>query len=278
MDTGTEILVRIQGTDYPAGSIPEAPVNDGYYVRRNGEWEDLGYLEWELSGGWQKMAWTKYLPPGFDFDDADIIRIGGSIQLPVGALLERMYVQRLEIKRGVTSLPEEFCGYCENLVEVELPIGLISLNYFSFGGSGINSFVGPSTLVTLGDLCFSNCFFLQNVDLSETNVTIIPYGCFEFSIVTDVMLPPALQTIAAGAFRQCHQLFEIHIPSTVTSIGDSAFLQCFGLQHVYCYSTTAPTLGGYAFNEVHPLCVVHVPVGATGYGSTYGFLPVVYDL
>jgi len=63
----------------------------------------------------------------------------------------------------------------------------------------------------------------------------------------------------------------------VTSIGDRAFEVCTNLATINCLATTAPTLGSNAFNIVSATDI-HVPAGATGYGTTYGGLTVVADL
>jgi len=63
----------------------------------------------------------------------------------------------------------------------------------------------------------------------------------------------------------------------VTSIGSYAFALCTSLATVNCLATTAPTLGSRAFYGISAT-EIHVPVGATGYTSTYGGLTVVFDL
>jgi hypothetical protein len=63
----------------------------------------------------------------------------------------------------------------------------------------------------------------------------------------------------------------------VTSIGSYAFALCSSLATVNCLATAAPTLGSFAFYGVAST-EIHVPVGATGYGTTYGGLTVVADL
>jgi len=63
----------------------------------------------------------------------------------------------------------------------------------------------------------------------------------------------------------------------VTSIGDDAFQGCSILATVNCLATSAPTLGSNVFLNISAT-QIHVPVGATGYGTTYGGLTVVLDL
>jgi len=63
----------------------------------------------------------------------------------------------------------------------------------------------------------------------------------------------------------------------VTSIGGYAFWQCTSLATINCLATTPPTLGTDVFDGVLA-ADIHVPAGATGYGTTYGGLTVVADL
>ena len=67
------------------------------------------------------------------------------------------------------------------------------------------------------------------------------------------------------------------MPSSVTSIGSYAFGYSQNLSTINCLATTAPSLGSGAFAYTGN-GTIHVPVGATGYGTTYGGLTVIADL
>ena len=69
----------------------------------------------------------------------------------------------------------------------------------------------------------------------------------------------------------------LNIRGGITSIGDNTFLNCTSLATINCLAISAPTLGSNTFLAVSAT-QIHVPVGATGYGTTYGGLTVVYDL
>jgi len=72
-------------------------------------------------------------------------------------------------------------------------------------------------------------------------------------------------------------LTSIYFGSSVTSIGNDAFYNCTNLSTINCFATTAPTLGTNAFTNVSAT-TIQVPVGATGYNTTYGGLIVSYVL
>jgi len=72
-------------------------------------------------------------------------------------------------------------------------------------------------------------------------------------------------------------LTSITIPNSVETIGSQAFYNCTSLATINCLAINAPNLFGTTFSGV-AATEIHVPVGATGYGTTYGGLTVVSDL
>lgn len=90
-----------------------------------------------------------------------------------------------------------------------------------------------------------------------------------------VSLGSAVTSIGSSAFGY-NSASTFVIGRNVTSFGDFALNPGASLTTLHCYAPTAPTLG----INVFPLGLteIHVPVGATGYGTTYGGLTVVADL
>ena len=110
-----------------------------------------------------------------------------------------------------------------------------------------------------------------------SNVTSISSDAFYFATgLTSINIPNSVTSIGSKAFNYCNLLTSITIPESVTSIGSDAF-RYTPLGTIKCLATTAPTLGGSAFHGI-ATSDIHVPVGATGYGTTYGGLTVVADL
>jgi hypothetical protein len=83
--------------------------------------------------------------------------------------------------------------------------------------------------------------------------------------------------IGGSAFENCSNLASVTIGSGVSSLGSYVFRGCTSLGSISCLATTAPTLGTSVFGTVSAT-TIDVPVGATGYGSTYGGLTVNYVL
>ena len=111
-----------------------------------------------------------------------------------------------------------------------------------------------------------------------SNVTSIGSSAFGYcTALTSITIGNSVTTLGSYSFSSCVSLTSINIPDSVTSIGLSAFNGCGSLATINCLATTAPTIGSNAFGDV-AASDIHVPVGATGYGTTYGGLTVVADL
>jgi hypothetical protein len=122
------------------------------------------------------------------------------------------------------------------------------------GCSSLTSINIPNSVTIIGDYAFSYCQSLASATIGNS--------------VTSIKL----QT-----FTYCTSLTSVTIGNSVTSIGDAAFRECTSLGSISCLAMTAPTLGSSVFLNVST-ATIDVPVGATGYGSTYGGLTVNYVL
>jgi len=99
-------------------------------------------------------------------------------------------------------------------------------------------------------------------------------GC---TSLATVLLNEGLTELGGNAFSGC-AITTIDLPSTITDMGNECFKNCSSLATVNCYATTAPTLSGSNHFQSTSATQIHVPVGATGYGTTFAGLTVVADL
>lgn len=161
----------------------------------------------------------------------------------------------LLIPSSVTSVGDYAFVFSLSLTSLTLSDGLLSIGSGAFYGcSAITELTIPNTVTSLGSSAFGYCTNLINITLSNS-----------------------ITTIGSATFRTCTSLPSVNIPDGVTAIGSDAFYFCSSLSTINCLATTAPTLGANAFNGV-AATEIHVPVGATGYGATYGGLTVIDDL
>lgn len=92
---------------------------------------------------------------------------------------------------------------CSSLSQVSIySVISIGINSF-FKCSSLKEIVIPSSVTTIGNQSFCECFKLEKISLSSS-----------------------LISIGEHAFRGCSSLRQITIPNTVTSIGQSALCQC----------------------------------------------------
>ena len=94
-----------------------------------------------------------------------------------------------------------------------------------------------------------NMIALTSLDLSEvTNLTEIPAGEFEGSLLTEVILPPNVETIGDNAFKDCNLLELSELPETIKTIGSEAFRGCPKV-NVKKLPAALESIGWYAFAE-----------------------------
>jgi hypothetical protein len=133
------------------------------------------------------------------------------------------------------------------LIGVTIGNTVVSLGDYAFEACALLSsltFEPISTLTSIGNYAFLNCFALSSVAIPNS-VTIIGDGAFaNNSQLTSVTFDPisALTDINYIAFSNTPLLTSITIPNSVTSIGSQAFITS-GLTTVAISSATATGLG-----------------------------------
>ena len=128
--------------------------------------------------------------------------------------------------------------YCGNLVSVNLPKGLKSIDGFLF------------------NLCTS----LVSVSIPES-VTSIGYGAFtQCSCLSSITIPESVTNIDPFAFTDCTSLTYINIPGNVTSIGNKAFYMCMDLTSVVVNIYTPLAIDEGTFSN-RTNATLYVPAG-----------------
>ena len=156
---------------------------------------------------------------------------------------------------------------------------MTSIGNDAFTNCNFTSVTIPDGITSLSTGIFKSCASLTSITIPDSVTSIGGYAFAYCSSLTSITLPinPLFTSIGDNVFLFCSSLTSINIPDSVTSIGSFAFAVCTSLATVNCLATTAPTLGSRAFYGISAT-EIHVPVGATGYTSTYGGLTVVFDL
>lgn len=154
----------------------------------------------------------------------------------------------------------------------------------------------PDTVTTLGDDCFADCRFIENLAIGS-GVTEI--GDYMFESVDDLKsvtfsfgsnlqaigerafseceelesfdAPSGLRTIADGAFQNCQSLAIFELPSGLESIGRGAFAGCISLANL-TIPASVREVGPYAYAQCNGLAWIDVDPDNAYYRSIDGVL------
>ena len=130
---------------------------------------------------------------------------------------------QVEIPQNITALKRTFTD-CENLEQVILPHGLITLGNETFWKcSSLNTVTLPDSVQEIGFHAFAECTSLADIHLSA-NLTVIGDGAFYKCIaLRTIEIPEGVTLIEREAFRDCENLFYVNLPSSVKTIEYDAF-------------------------------------------------------
>jgi hypothetical protein len=182
--------------------------------------------------------------------------------------------------RNLTSITggDGYYGNDTALTSIYVGSNVTSIGSYAFYlCASLTSITIPDSVTTIGSNAFYFCSSLTSITIADS-VTSIESGAFGFcSSLTSINIPDSVTSIEDFTFNGCSSLTSITIPDSVNTIGSYSFYSCTSLATINCLATTAPTLAANAFGNV-AATDIHVPVGSTGYGATYGGLTVVFDL
>ena len=159
----------------------------------------------------------------------------------------------VDIPSGVNEIGRRAFEGCHSLQTVTVPEGVVDLpNGIFFKCASLKSTKLPFSLRTIGKFCFSYCVSLATINCDALEgVTEIGIASFEMCssltsfkfppqlkiieerlfhgnrTLTEVELPPSLETLKSKAFKDCcHSDLSIDLPETVKNIGERALQWC----------------------------------------------------
>ena len=199
----------------------------------------------------------------------------------------RKQILGLEVQKGITSV-SGFC-YCENLREVSLPEGLISLGKSVFlSCAQIQEIRLPKSLKTLGDGALAGCSSLTEIELPEGLEMIGSYALASCDF-TSVVIPASVTEMGFAVFdcdynlktveikgnvlclrkpfNDCAALQEVLITGGVETIEERAFYNLNSLERVQI-AGGLKTIGKLAFWSCDKLTTVSLPDGVTSIGES----------
>jgi len=140
--------------------------------------------------------------------------------------------------------------------------------------TNLTSVTIPDSVTRIGRNAFASCSSLTSVTIPDSVTSIENGAFFGCSSLTSVTIPDNVTRIGRSAFKSCSSLTSVTIPESVTSIENGAFSRCISLTSI-TFEGNAPTLGIDVFVGVSGNAKTFINPGATGFGETFGGLPVV---
>lgn len=188
------------------------------------------------------------------------------------------------IPNSVTAIQEQaFQGILSGLGAVTIGTSVVHIDDYAFEFTNIASIVIPDSVQTIGVRSFSNCIIggLVSFGTSLTTSQLVTIGTEAFldsTFTGSILIPNSVVTISDFAFSgNTSANGIIRIGTSVNSIGDNAFAYTSGITRVESWATAAPAVGTTPFLGCGT-SEIHVKFSATGYGSTYVGMNVIYDL
>jgi hypothetical protein len=187
-----------------------------------------------------------------------------------------------QVKVSGTQVPRFRLDYQLNVVSVENlgNVGIQNTSIMFDGCSNLTSANIGDYITSIDFRAFFNCLGLTSATIGNSVTSTGESSFSSCTSLTSVSIGSSVTSIGLQTFAFCSSLTSIIIPSSVTSIGVNAFsmlTNSSSLGSISCLAMAAPALGSSAFNNVLAT-TIEVPIGATGYGTTYGGLTVNYVL
>ena len=185
----------------------------------------------------------------------------GMINWAKGSSTYGPFVSAVELKEGITDIPDSGFYKCSILTTIEIPASVTTI------GSGVFDKCTGLTSITVakGNANFTaDGGILYNKD--KTELLICPQG-----MSGAVTIPDSVTKISNSAFAGCTKITGVTIPEDVTTIGDAAFEGCTGLTTV-TLPAALTSLGDGVFQGCTGLTSLSVTSGNTAYSAENGVL------
>ena len=124
----------------------------------------------------------------------------------------------------------------------------------------------PSSVTSIGNYAFQDCFSLQSINIPENVTSIGNYAFYGCSSLQNITIPSSVTSIGNYVFQNCSSLQNITIPSSVTSVGQNAFYGCSLLQNITIPSSVT-SIGNNAFYNCSSLQSITIPSNVTSIGG-----------
>ncbi|MDE6473211.1 MAG: leucine-rich repeat domain-containing protein, partial [Ureaplasma sp.] len=126
-------------------------------------------------------------------------------------------------------------------------------------GKTQSNIVLPAKTTEIKQWAFSQNTYLKYVDMSLTNISVIPHRTFyESSSIIRIKLPNSVRQIDEYAFYSCTSLLDLTLPNSLEVIGKEAFWKCQSLRTI-TIPNSVTTLGIASFMDCISLQSITIP-------------------
>ena len=177
------------------------------------------------------------------------------------AYRKNVSVRSAVLPEGAKSIRQSMFFGCENLVRMELPKSLTTIEDFGLADCGnledLTSFEETS-LEELGVSALENCTKLKRLDFPVTIRHIGAASCAGLTELEHLMFAPGnkLTAVDDHAFRDCKKLKRLSFPRTLSHVGVSAFRGCDSLESLTVPLIVSGEPGIAELKEILPDCKV----------------------
>ena len=170
----------------------------------------------------------------------------------------KSYFDAVVINEGCANVGAGAFSGCENIVSVDLPSSISTIDVSAFSGCGIKKIEIPYGVISIEDSAFLKCWNLESVDL-HNGISKIGSFAFENCIsLKEVILPTSIKSIGFAAFSGCSCLEKINIPDGVTALNGLVFENCDSLSEISLGSGLT-TIFSETFKNCNSLRYVSIP-------------------
>ena len=198
-----------------------------------------------------------------------------SIVLPIGskeignsAFQDCKGLTSVTMKEGLKIIGLYAFSHCSNLSNVVFPTGLEEIKGQAFeecisltkivlpdGLKKITSYLPQSPIYG----AFYYCIKLEDVILPPTLLS-LEAGAFSRCAIKEINLPPSLVSIGRYVFHECTNLESVRIPSSVRIIQGDAFSGCNAIKDIFTYTIEPTNINQNTFSEsTYENAIIHVP-------------------
>ena len=160
--------------------------------------------------------------------DVNHVIVDGSVRvIPKKAFFQCNELVEVELMVGVEVIGESAFEGCESLSRINLPEGLRVIERRAFKlCRDLQTFHFPTTLLSIGRGAFSTCDKLARAELPNGLQEIAEYA-FERCSLEKISIPPLVGKLRSSTFACCWRLTEVNLPDSIQSIDSNGFTATF---------------------------------------------------